>query len=546
MIKVLKRHWIAVLLASIVPAVALWVWFSALSFVPVPWPDDSAFYFVAKDFFRWPPRWVMLSQAPFEPTYTIWNFNTMPLYPILIGLGRFIGIDGSWLLKLWPLGFWAASGSVLALALYRAGLPPVLTAVFTLAYALDPTMRWASVLVRPESLIGLCGVVLVMGLTFKRFDRKDYPWYWDPVAFWLAVGAYAHFNAVHLVLPVLLAFLFQPRRLFDIGVKATMYLSPWIGTVVGHPQLFWTQMNTQWARLAVKNHWLDSLPSSITSMFQALGAPEPWPQFLYWASFVMWPLIGLAVVWGLLVPAARRFQETDVSLVPAAAWVVSSFWLWHNKPEVWFIFYLHQAVWCFAGVAAVKLWQKKKLIAFASLLVPTAACVLIFALVNVVQADHLSHSPSWHWSTYNQFVDCIDQRLTAQETALGHPKPFRVWAPTFPDTTIELSRRHPDWRFTRTNDFYARNHLAIQHGNQVEAVVVTEMINWAERWIDAPADTHPEVSSLWMTWKDYYLNTLYNQPGWKPVRHLCQKARWQAFIYLDTPKATAPPASRLQ
>src|SRR3989440_3105981 len=96
---------------------ALAVWLSPLAFAPVPWPDDSAFYFVAKELFRWPPRWVMLPQAPFEPSYRIFNFNTMPLYPVLIGLGRFIGIDGSFGLKFWPLSFWAASVSLLGVAL---------------------------------------------------------------------------------------------------------------------------------------------------------------------------------------------------------------------------------------------------------------------------------------------------------------------------------------------------------------------------------------------------------------------------------------------
>ena len=47
--------------------------------------DRPLSYFVAHELFKWPPRWVMLPQAPFEPTYRIWNFNTMPLYPILIG-----------------------------------------------------------------------------------------------------------------------------------------------------------------------------------------------------------------------------------------------------------------------------------------------------------------------------------------------------------------------------------------------------------------------------------------------------------------------------
>src|ERR1700739_152895 len=101
--------------------IALWVWLSALAFVPVPWPDDSAFYFVAHELFKWPPRWVMLPQAPFEPTYRIFNFNTMPLYPLLVGLGRFVGIDGSHALKLWPLAAWAATGCLLSASLARAG-----------------------------------------------------------------------------------------------------------------------------------------------------------------------------------------------------------------------------------------------------------------------------------------------------------------------------------------------------------------------------------------------------------------------------------------
>src|SRR3954465_15722529 len=110
-------------LIPLIPVIVmLWVWASSLAFVPVPWPDDSAFYFVARELFRWPPRWVMLPQAPFEPTYAIFNFNTTPLYPVLIGLGRAIGIDGSWAIKFWSLGFWALGGVILLAFLRRAKL----------------------------------------------------------------------------------------------------------------------------------------------------------------------------------------------------------------------------------------------------------------------------------------------------------------------------------------------------------------------------------------------------------------------------------------
>src|SRR3954462_13678065 len=114
-----RLNWLNGMICLIPVFAAVWVWFSPLVFVPVPWPDDSAFYFVARELFKWPPRWVMLPQAPFEPTYRIFNFNTMPLYPILIGLGRWFGVDGTFLIKIWPLSAWALSGSLLAAVLYR-------------------------------------------------------------------------------------------------------------------------------------------------------------------------------------------------------------------------------------------------------------------------------------------------------------------------------------------------------------------------------------------------------------------------------------------
>ena len=157
---------ITAVIAALIPLAAAISWLTPASFIPVPWPDDSAFYFVARELFRWPPRWVMLPQAPFEPTYRIFNFNTMPLYPILIGLGRWFGIDGIFALKLWPLGAYAASGAWLVWRLGRAGMGPIAGAAVSLAFALDPSLHWASVLARPESLIGLFGMALVLRLTF--------------------------------------------------------------------------------------------------------------------------------------------------------------------------------------------------------------------------------------------------------------------------------------------------------------------------------------------------------------------------------------------
>jgi len=548
-----KWVWILALLPF---AIMIWFWTSSLSFVPVPWPDDSAFYFVAKELFKWPPRWVMLPQAPFEPTYRIFNFNTMPLYPILIGLGRYVGIDGSWALKFWPLSAFAATAAVLGVGLYRAGLPALLSLLVVLGFVLDPEMRWASTIVRPESLVGLCGMMIMVLLTLEPYtspkeQAKHYPWYWDPVAFLLAMAAYAHFNAVHLVVPVTFALLMRFKRLVEVGAKTALYLVPWAVAVLCHPLLFVQQMHTQWFRLAFRNGWLDSFSSAVSSLFQSMGNPEPWPEVLMWTSYILWFFILSAFAYLVflpffhsfgqkLLPLLTRFkmqqlvntESSAVDLTAAASWVLSSIWLWHTKPELWFVYFVHVAVWCFASMALLSFWKAKlqvPVIAVASLIAVSAA---LFGWTDVTQASKLESSQSWHWNTYNGFIDCIDARL--QLLAKERSKTdLQVWDPTFPDITIELSRRHPQWQFTRTNDFSERANLAIQHGRDVDAVVVPETLNWSERNISAPLSQHPEVRSVWMDWSGYFLNTLQREVGWKPERYLCQKGRWTAFIYTD-------------
>lgn len=546
---------ILIALALIAPLIILWVWASALSFIPVPWPDDSAFYFVAKELFKWPPRWVMLPQAPFEPTYRIWNFNTMPLYPILIGLGRLIGIEGSHALKLWSLGFYAASTSFLGVALYRAKLPATVAAILVLVISLDPELHWGAVIVRPESLIGLCGMILVCGLSLGWFNRDPQKWYWDPISALLAIGALAHFNAVHLMFALVPFIAYRPKRAVMIGLKTLLYMSPWIFTVLIKFNLFIHQMTLQWERLAVPNGWLNSVESAVSSMYQSLGAPEAWPKDLHWTAVGIWLIIFMAIGWGILYPLGLRAYDliqgkplnlspadpSQIQLAPAAGWILGSMWLWNGKPEVWFVYYIHLSVWCFAGIALLKLWLARGELPKLSNTLPLGALVTlcvatlaVFTLVDVDQASHLGATHTWNWDVYHDFVSCIDRELINIKSHVNSEgRQFTVWAPTFPDTTIELSLRHPEWDFSRTNDFSSRTQLAMQHGFESDVVVVTEMLNWPERDIDGPWANYPEIHSVWMDWKEYFLTNLYNAPKFKPFRYLCQKGRWQAFIFAN-------------
>ena len=544
------------LIAAIPVLLAVWAWTSALAFIPVPWPDDSAFYFVAREFFKWPPRWVMLPQAPFEPTYRVFQYNTMPIYPLLIGFGRWLGIDGTFALKFWPLSAWAASGSLLCVCLYRRGLPVLLASALAVLWGLDPSLRWASVLIRPESLIGLCGMGIVLGLTFGFPDRLDERRFWDPVAALLALGAGCHFNAVHLLFPVIFGLILQPRRLLRIALRTSLYLSPWIVMVLMHPSLFLLQMRLQWGRLQVGNDWLTSPAKAIESVHQWMGSPESFPKQVEWAALGIWILILTAVVvllghgFSLVFRRHGERRALWTQFAPSAGWVIGAVWLWQTKPEVWFTYYIHASVWTFAGILLTLAWRSRREWGVAPLAVLTPiliAVIGIYAFVSLTLERKLSASPSWNWATYHRLIDCVDQQLSQLEHDLGSPRPFRVWDPTFPDITIELSRRHPEWELTRTNDFYNRADLAIRHGHEVEAVVVPETIGFTERNLSGPLSKFPEVQSAWLTWQGYFLYRLWSDPNWKPHnRYLCQIGRWQAFIFMKdlptTPDSAIPPA----
>lgn len=541
------KEWKSFALLALVPiAIMLWVWLSVLAFVPVPWPDDSAFYFVAKELFQWPPRWVMIPQAPFEPSYKIFNFNTMPLYPLLIGLGRFIGIDGSLALKFWPLSAWALTGVLLIIVLFRKGLPWVAALLVTLTLMLDPVTRWASVLVRPESLIGLFGLAIVLGLSFgfpKKFEARGL---WDPVAALLALAAYAHFNAIHLLFAAVFGLAYQPfKAILKTAAKTALYLLPWFLAVIWHFDLFIQQMRTQFKRLAHPNDWLSTPAKALESLFQEMGNPDPWPPFLVWTGIGIWIVVFLAMIWGVLWPAIRKeamHSQFDPSqspnIIPAAGWIIGAIWLWSSKPEVWFIYYLHLSVWTFAGLAMLKFYkasQKKSIFKkfYISLILLLIPILIVFAYTDIRQVIRMGKSASWQWNTYKMFVDCVDQQLMGLKQSLGNPPTFRAWMPTFPDITIELSRRHPDWEFTRTNDFWERNSLALRHAKEVDAVVVTETLRSWEYVVTARASQYPALQSIWMNWKGYYLYPLLEDPAWKPNRFICARGRWLAFLYME-------------
>ena len=507
---------------------ALWVWLSSLSFVPVPWPDDSAFYFPAKDLFAWPPRWVMIPQAPFEPSYREWNFNTMPLFPILIGLLRSVGILGSHALKILPLGGWILGILFVLRAFRRSGASALFLVAAAGVLAFDPILRWSSVLIRPESLIGAMGLLILFGTRFGWPELLRERKFFHPVSLCLLVAAMLHFNAIHLVPLAIVLYATDWRKILKIGALTAAGLIPWAITIAMKPALFAEQMQLQFDRLGgYRNPWLSSFPEFMKALLADMGTPEPWAS--EYSSAVLIALFALPLVLAGAFYALRgKGARERLAVAGAFAWLVSALYLWHTKAEVWFTHYFHLAYWALVLLVLWELPARARRAAFALPLFVGA----LFLYGQIAQTARLESSRTWHWDTYEAWIDCIDRRLVEEHAKRGSPEVFRVWDPTYPDITLALSKRHPTWEFTRTNDFYQRADLAVKHGYDVDAMVVTEIFRPDEQFYDGELAARPGIASVWMHWDSYFLNRLERDPAFKPRRFLCQDGRWDAFLYL--------------
>jgi hypothetical protein len=364
------------------------------------------------------------------------------------------------------------------------------------------------------------------------------------IAPWLALAAYAHFNAIHLVGVVLGAAVLGRfgslketlLTLLKIGVRTILWLAPWIVTVILKPALFVHQMRLQWSRLAVKNSWLESWGEMKRGILEQMGSMAPWPDAIQWTAPVLWAGVTLSGIlflgvgvgfWSSRLKSRPGPQALWIRLAIAASWVLSATWLFHTKPEVWFTHYLHAALVTFGALMIHECAGALRLRTV--LIFVLGATVTLNIWGTLQQHSQISDPQSWSWKNYDQMVECVDRQLTALEQKKGTP--LRVWVPTFPDIAIQLSLKHPQWRFTRTCDFLDRSALAIQHGWDVDAIVVPETYGQFTAQIDAPASEYPQIQSVWMNWKEYFLNALYTAPGFKPERHICQSGRWQAFLF---------------
>lgn len=563
-----------------------WFAFSRLSFVPVPWPDGSAFYLPSIEFLREPHRWKMHSQAAFIPSYDVANFNMMPLLPLIlgvftkIGLGRFLGFPLA--IKVISLSAFMAGVGLLGFGLKKLSRSWGLASAVGLAALWDPVTRWGTSVVRSEIWIGLIWMLLLYELIF--FQKREISIVQQKRSLWimailLALGAYIHFEAIILV-PATMIGLFRRgnlsrqglgdgqrndvrnnlrnemklwiTNLIRVGARTLICLAPWGVYIFSHFPLFFEQMAVQFNRLGRENLWIRNKFLMFHSLFLELGSPIGVPKFFNVAKGVFWLLIISLTAFTLKVlffdqkeRVSFKAEKGSGDLIPpllaagAAFW--TSFYLWCTKPEVWFITLCHVTLWPWLGVTLLWLTHSNETSNTKGIRNFFGSCAVIYAFVSLgaTLVLHRRIDPAYSWSSYQNWVSCIERTVS---TAAKNGN-LKVWQPHLPDVLVELSARRPEWDLTRTLDFEALRENAYRYSKKADAIIMTRFFDHPlKKEVDSLAYEGPERAEDWNLlksesdhpfgpWILEQLPTL--QPGqWK--RSVCSVGPFLADISVKT------------
>ncbi len=486
-------------LAAAFAATALVYFLSPLSFDPVPWPDDSAFFLTGADWIRWPPSYRMHSQAAFVPSYDVANFNTMPGLPLLFGVLNQLGLRGSHAIRLPGMLAFAAWAFLVVVWALRRGLRPGTATLLGACALLSPSGRWGAMVVRPEIWQGLLWTAMLMEIDGKA----GRPSRWRLPAL-LAAAAYVHFEAIIWVPGVAAALALRARaprpaarELWAVTWRVLVLLSPWLIYALAHWTLFWEQMDAQFHRLAEAHPYLTSPHSFFHSLFLHLGNPAGYPKFFN---------LGKGITWGaLVVSLVLCVRRREPAQIAAALGLAGAFYLWVTKPETWFTAMIHYSLWPLVAVAGGPAARWRVVSALGAL----ALLAVLGGGTAVDQWRKLGRV--YDWPTYRAWVDCIDSEIGERRT---------VWQPHVPDALVELRSRRPertDRDYTRASDFEALRARAEAHALQVDAIVHTLYLPVANLGLEeTPEEARGNHRG---TARERDLDLLANYP-WLPFRDL--------------------------
>jgi hypothetical protein len=465
-------------LVCVLMVIAFTYWNTSLSFYPVPWPDDSAFYLAGLDWINWPSHYRMHSQAPFVDTYDQANFNIMPLLPLVFGIFRYLGFDSSHALRLLGLGVFVLYTWILVDWAKKREFSTIW--IWTLAFACitTPVLRWGATVARTEIWQALFWILILreleaLGSTVTSSanhpvtsPRSRSPW---RIPTFLALAAGFHYEAIVWVLPTAAAIVLQNptpakamRALWAIAWRTLLLMSPWLVYLVTHFSELQTQLTIQFSRLSHYHPYLQDLYGAFHSIFLSMGQPLGYPKFFNAGKIITWGIIFFTFSRCIYLAIRERGPRGPVRLAVALGFVTTGY-LWATKPETWFTTLIYAGLWpafllSFREPRGLPLsapnsktqghknstasWDPRASMQERAIWVSVITLIMLQVGVAIYQWSHARGK--FEWSRYQAWVGCIESAIGPRE---------HIWQVNIPDVLVELTKKHPRKDYTRSVDF---------------------------------------------------------------------------------------------
>ncbi len=397
----------------------------------------------------------MHNQAAFIPSYDQANFNLMPLFSLMVGLGRFVGLNSAHAVKLYGIFALSLLSWIVYCWLRVRRVQTFWRIIFPLILVTMPPLRWGALVLRPEIWQCLFWVLILQEIEASSPENlQERP----RLAIWrlpglLALAAGFHYDAVVWVVPTAIGLIFQnasPSRAFRVllmvALRTLVWLSPWLVYLIYKNEYFFDQMNTQFGRLEEAPAFIKDAYSAFHGFFLDRGNPIHYPKFYNAGKILTWLMVIITSLRTLTLAYRERGASASVRVASVVA-LISTTHLWITKPEVWFVTLVFGAIF---PVVVLAVREKERdvpdnlfLIIRRKVVGAHLIALLAIQLAVVVHQYGKTHA-ILSWNRYDAWIDCI-------ETTIGPRK--NIWQVSWPDTLINLSHNKPKRDYSRTADF---------------------------------------------------------------------------------------------
>jgi len=276
-------------------------------------------------------------------------------------------------------------------------------------------------------------------------------------------------------------------------------------------------MEQQFSRLAEGHPYIKSAHSFFHSLFVETGNPLQYPKFYNAGKIAFW--IGLLLAVFSIIRKIKISATDRPTTTAALAAVLTTFYLWLDKPETWFILLFHMALFPIFILSLPKFSKKSAPI--------TVLIVFLIAIQTAVAAYQYKKTKGiYQWGQYHEWVSCIDEKIGDKT---------KIWLPTALDVLVDLHKIKRERDYWGHNCFPEHPDRIANHMKKVNVMIhtwalPTDDVMVSKNYTGAPRsyDIDKVTNYPWIQYREYTAPRM-GEP-WRGT--VCQRGPFWAFISL--------------